>query len=342
MGIRHAGLAVGVALAALLPLAAGAVVAITVASDSPLESAADAAPLIGAVETAERSGQVNVSIKVEFSAALSPATAASGTITALSLVPGSQVTTGTPVMDVNAQAVIAYVAASPLYRDIARGLEGPDVVTAQQLLADLGYGTGAADGKAGLATEKAIKAFNLAHGYGKDNAVLSLASLVWVGTAPVTVNAVGVHLGGQVGPGTELFTTTAALAAITVAEPPGLVADDKWELVVGGVATPYAPGSGRVTDADAVAAMVATLGTAVEGLGTIQLVSPTKVATVPSSAVITDAAGRTCVFESETAPPTLVEPTGGSLGTIDLDPALAGAPVLLNPREVRTDLTCGS
>jgi len=342
MGFRHAGLAVGVALAALIPLSVGAVVALSVASRSPLESAAKPAPLVGAVETARRSGQVNVGIKVAYAEALSPATNASGTVTALSVAPGDQVTTGTRVMDVNAQAVIAYVAGSPLYRDIARGLTGPDVATAQALLTQLGYPVGVADGKAGVTTEKAIKAFNLDNGYGKDNTVLSLASLVWVGTAPVTVGVMSVHLGGQVGPGTALFTTTAALAAITVAEPPGMVAGGGLKLVVGGVSTPYVAGSGRVTEPDAVAAMVTTLGTATEGVGTLQLVTPTTVATVPSSAVVTDAAGRTCLFASETAPPTLVTPAGGSLGTIDLDPALAGTPVLLNPREVRTDLTCGS
>jgi len=340
MAVRHTGLAVGVALAALIPLGVGAVVALLIASNSPLESAAKPAPLVGAIETAQRSGQVNVGIKVEFTEALSPATQASGTITSLSVLPGDKVDTGTRLMDVNAQAVVAYVAESPLYRDIARGLTGPDVTTAQALLTAWGYDTGGADGKAGVATEKAIKAFNLANGYGKDNTVLSLASLVWVGTAPVTVGTMSVHLGDQVGAGTALFTTTAALAAITVAEPPGMTSDGDLELVVGDLSTPYVAGSGRVTEPEAVAAMVASLGTATEGLGTLQLVTPTTVATVPSSAVVTDAAGRTCIFASETAAPTLVAPTGGSLGTIDLDPSLAGTPVLLNPRDVRGDLTC--
>ena len=338
MAVRHTGLAVGVALAALIPLGVGAVVALLIASNSPLESAAKPAPLVGAIETAQRSGQVNVGIKVEFTDALSPATQASGTITSLSVVPGDKVGTGTRLMDVNAQAVIAYVAASPLYSDI--GPSEPDVATAQALLTAWGYDTGGADGKAGVATEKAIKAFNLANGYGKDNTVLSLASLVWVGSAPVTVGTMSVHLGDQVGAGTALFTTTAALAAITVAEPPGMTSDGDLELVVGDLSTPYVAGSGRVTEPEAVAAMVASLGTATEGLGTLQLVTPTTVATVPSSAVVTDAAGRTCIFASETAAPTLVAPTGGSLGTIDLDPSLAGTPVLLNPRDVRGDLTC--
>jgi len=342
MKSRQIGLVFGLAIGFLVPLFVGVGAVLLVEARSPLKSAAEAAPLVGSVGSAQRSGQVNVGIKVKYTEALSPAANASGTITALDVAAGDQVATGTRVMDVNAQAVIAYAADSPLYRDIARGLTGPDVATAQELLTQLGYPVGGADAKAGIGTEKAIKAFNLANGYGKDNTVLSLASLVWVGTAPVTVGVMSVHLGGQVGPGTALFTTTAGLAAISVAEPPGMVAGGDLKLVVGGVSTPYVAGSGRVTTPEAVAAMVTSLGTATEGLGTLQLVTPSTVATVPSSAVVTDAAGRTCVFASETAPPTLVTPTGGSLGTIDLDPALAGTPVLLNPREVRTDLTCAA
>lgn len=341
MGIKNAGVAVGVALGIVIPLGLAAAVALVVAERSPLDSAAPAAPLVGTIESAQRNNQVNVAIGVEFADAVSPSTQAGGTITAMGINPGSEVATGTRLMDVDAHGVVAYVADSPLYRDITRGLEGSDVATAQGLLTQLGFDTGPADGKAGPATEKTIKAFNLAYGYGKNNTVLTLASLVWVGTVPATVNEVSVHLGDQVGPGTELFTTTAALAAITVAEPPGDGFEGEWALTVNGVTGPYEPGSGRVTESEAVAAMAATLGAVTEGVGTLQLATPLTVASVPSSAVVTDATGGTCIFASADAAPTPVEASGGSLGTVDLDLSLVGQPVLLNPREVREDLTCG-
>lgn len=342
MAIREAGLAVSVALGALLPLGVGAAVALSVASHSPLESADKRAPLVDVIQTAQRSGQVNVSIKVQYAYALTPTTQASGTVTALHVAAGDRIDTGTRVMDVNAQVVTAYASDSPLYRDVSRGLAGTDVATAQAFLTACGYDTGGTDGNAGPGTVRAIKAFNQANGYGKDNPVLSLTSLLWIGATPVTVDTVSVHPGDQVAPGTALFTTSAALAAITVAEPPGAVAAGDLELVVGDVVTPYVAGSSIVTDADAVVAIVGALGTATDGLGTLRLVTPTTVATVPSSAVVTDASGRTCLFESETSPPTVVTPTGGSLGAIDLDVSFAGKPVLLNPRDVRTDLSCGS
>lgn len=342
MGLRQGGLAVGVALGALIPLAAGAALVLTSAGESPLESAADTAPLLGSIEQAERRGDANVAIAVEYADAASPATQASGTITSLPLTDGATVATGTPVMQVNAQDVLAYTAESPLYRDIVRGQEGDDVRTAQRLLEAWGFNPGPIDGKAGWRTERAITAFNTAHGYGDKNPVFSLAALVWVGVAPVTIDELSVRLGDQVSPGTALFTTTAGLASVAVTETPGMPQDAALELQVAEVVVPYEAGTARVTDPEAVAAIADALGTVTEGVATVRRAEPVIVATVPSSAVVTDESGRACLFASVDGPPVPVTPLGGSLGTIDLDLSLVGEPVLLNPREVREDLTCGS
>ena len=52
-------------------------------------------------------------------------------------------------------------------RILMRGLEGDDVRLIQQRLYDLGYLTGAVDGKFGLQTQKAVRAFQRAHKLGK-------------------------------------------------------------------------------------------------------------------------------------------------------------------------------
>jgi hypothetical protein len=54
-----------------------------------------------------------------------------------------------------------------------------------------------------------------------------------------------------------------------------------------------------------------------------------------------DASGQTCFFADTTGPGQVVVPQGGTIGLVDLDPELIGATVLLNPREVREDLSCG-
>jgi peptidoglycan hydrolase-like protein with peptidoglycan-binding domain len=311
-------------------------------SESPLESASSAEALVGTVESAERFSDASVAIGVEFADALSPAIGASGTLTSVRVGPGDTVDTGKVVADVNNVPVIAYVSEAPLWRDVARGTKGDDVRIAQQLLADLGFLEGKADGDAGLVTDRAIRAFNKKHGFGTNNGALSLSSLMWVGTAPVTVDKLEVALGDSVGSGTAMFTTTAGLAAITVSETPNVPRDAEVELIVDGVTAPYEPGTGRITDPDAVVAIAGSLGTATEGVGTVRLVTPLTVGTVPSSAVVTDERGTACIFADAASDPITVEPLGGTLGTVDLDPALVGQSVLINPREVRADLSCGS
>jgi len=338
---RSGGLAIAVALALVAPLAAGIVLVLTKSNESPLESASQVEPLIGAVERAERFQEATVAITVEYATALSPATQASGTLTTLKIAPGTDVKTGTVVGSVNNAKLVAYASKAPLFQDIYRGLKGADVKTAQQLLKDLGLYAGAIDGDAGPATEKSIKAFNAKYGWGKDNGTLSLASLVWVGQAPVTVAEVSVTLGASVSPGTALFTTTAGLASIVVTETPNLPTGGETTITVNGVTVPYEVGSGAVTEPDAVAEIAATMGTTTEGVGTVALVEPQVVGTVPSSAVFSDATGATCIFPDVTGAPVAVTPTGGTLGTVDLDESLVGQAVLINPRDVREDLACG-
>lgn len=338
---RSSGITVVVVLALVAPLVAAGIWVFAASSESPLESAAQAEPLVGSVELAERSSETTVSVKIEYADALAPTTQASGTITALTIAAGSELSGGDTVMVVDAQDVIAYASPAPLYRDVARRSEGADVAAAQRLLIDLGYLHGEADGLAGYSTEQAIKAFNQAHGYGKDNSVLSRASLVWIGPGPVTVAAMQVGLNDAVSPGTELFTTTASLARIAVTETAGLPRDAEVELEVMGVTAPYEVGTGAVTDPDAVAAIAEALGSVAEGVGTIRLATPVTVGAVPASAVVSDEAGRTCLFPDVTGAAIVVEPVGGTLGTVDLDASLVGQAVLLNPRELRGDLTCG-
>jgi peptidoglycan hydrolase-like protein with peptidoglycan-binding domain len=338
---RSGGLAIAVALALIAPLAAGITLVIAKSGESPLESASQVEPLVGAVERAERYQEATVAITVQFATALAPATNASGTLTALKITPTSDVKTGTVVGSVNNAKLVAYASKAPLFQDIYRGLKGSDVKTAQQLLKELGFYTGTVDGDAGPATEKSIKAFNKHYGWGKDNGTLSLASLVWVGQAPVTVAELSVTLGQSVSPGTELFKTTAGLAAIAVTETPNLPTGGDTTLTVSGVTVPYTVGSGAVTEPDAVAEIAATMGTTTEGVGTVALVDPQVVGTVPSSAVFSDETGATCIFPSVDGDPVAVTPTGGTLGTVDLDQSLVGQAVLINPRDVRQDLACG-
>lgn len=337
---RSGGLAIAVALALLAPLVAGVTVVVVRSGESPLESAAAVEPLVGAVERAERYQEATVAVTITFAPSLAPATQASGTLTKFGLVPGVEVVTGTVIGAVNNADIVGYVSDAPLFRDIFRGLKGEDVATAQHFLKDVGYYTGDVDGIAGRAVEESIKAFNAHNGWGSNNGVLTLASVVWAGQAPVTVAEVSVAVGEQVSPGTALFTTTAGLTAIAVTESASLPADGDATLTVNGVTVPYQVGTGAVSAPDDVAAIAAAMGTTPEGVGTVARATPQIVGTVPSSAVILDESGQTCIFPDITGASVSVTPLGGTLGTVDLDESLVGHPVLINPRDVREDLTC--
>jgi len=338
---RSVGFSLVVALTLVAPLVAGGLAIFVASARSPLESAATAAPLIGQVESAQRFQEVQVAIAVEEAPSWSPTSTAQGTVTTVGIGAGSQVATGTVIATINDASIVAYTGTAPLFRDITRGQSGRDVATAQDLLTELGFPAGTTDGKAGPTLEAAIFAFNNAYGYGTKNPVLSLASLTWVGTKPVTVSTTPLQVGQVVDVGDTLFTTNTGLAAITVTEPSAVPQGTDLVLTVGQTTVPYVGGIGRVTDADAVAAIAAYLGSSADGVGTLRLAQPRMVATVPASAVVSDATGAICMFPDATAAPLAVTPLGGTLGTVDLDASLVGTAVLLNPREVRTDLTCG-
>lgn len=340
--VQGPGTAIAVAVTLMVPLVAAGVLVFRASSESPLESAADVEPLVGTVERAERFHEVQVAISVKQGEAQSPVTNASGTVTSLNLARGSKLATGTVIGAVDGAEIVAYASASPLYRDISRGLKGPDVRAAQELLTALGFPTGAADGTAGRATEQAIIAFNKAHGWGDKNPVLSLSSLVWIGTGPLAVGEPAIHLGDVVSPGTKLFASETAAATVAVTETAALPREAEVTLTVGGVTVPYVVGSAAVTDPDAVAAIAAELGTVTDGVGTMRLATAEVVGSVPASAIVSDPTGATCLFPSVDGAPVAVSPVGGTLGTVDLDASLVGQAVLLNPRDVREDLSCGS
>lgn len=335
-----AGTTLTVTVALLAPLLAGIAVVVARANESPLESRTSAAaPLIGTVDVAARDHETLVELTVVRAGALAPRTRASGLVTSVDVAVGDTLTTGTVVATVEDLPVVAYTSEAPLFRDLAAGDTGRDVRTAQTFLAELGHYGGAIDGRVTEATEAAIAAFNDAHGWG-DDTTLRLASLVWVGPGPGTVATVSSQVDAEVQPGEELVSMTAPISHVTVSEPAGLPPEGDLVLHLGSRTVPYERGSGIVTNPSLASAIADALAPAEQGTVTLALAEPVRIGTVPSSAVVSDPDGATCIFADVTSAPLPVTPLGGRLVVVDLDPGLVGQAVLLNPRDVRTDLTC--
>lgn len=79
--------------------------------------------------------------------------------------PGPQIViTPTPAIEITPTPVPA----QPKYTTLRKNNEGPEVMTLQKALVELGYLTGATDGKFGTATETAVKKFQEAKGLDAD------------------------------------------------------------------------------------------------------------------------------------------------------------------------------
>lgn len=321
-----------------LPLALGLVLAVWALAVSPLQSATGPQPLVGAVESAERRDAESTSVALVPAQSFPVLTQSSGTVTMLSIVPDEMVTTGATALVVDGRPVVAYVSASPLFRDIGAGMEGDDVKTAQQLLADLGY-LGAVDGKAGSSTVAAIRAFNTANGLLGQSDFLAVGSLLWIPEGSMAPLSVSARVGQHVAPQTELYTTTSGADRIEV-NTKGAEGDRL--LKVNSVVVTLPAGQTVLTDAEDVAAIKATLGDQTKSAATLESVTPRTVGTVPTSAVVAEPGGAVCFFTDVHGPGMRIDAAAGSFGLVDVGAELIGSPVLINPRSVRENLKCDS
>lgn len=324
-------------LALGVPLLVGTILAVWALAVSPLQSAAPPQPLIGAVDVAERVDAEPTSVTLVPAESYPVVSQSAGIVTASSITLGKPIRSGDAAFMVDGLPVVAYASAAPLYRDITAGLRGEDVRTAQKLLVDLGH-LDAADGSAGPPTVAAIRAFNTAHGYANDGA-LALGSLVWIPEGSAAPKAIAIRVGQLLAPQSELYTTTSGEDRITVGAPAG---DLDRRLAVGPATVTLPAGQTALTDPADVATIKSVLGDQVTGGATLESMTPRKVGTVPTSAVVVDAGGAACFFSDLTGPGIRIDADAGSFGLVDVDADLIGTPVLINPRATRGELACGS
>ncbi|MFV0633360.1 peptidoglycan-binding domain-containing protein [Demequina sp.] len=308
--------------------------------ESPLLSNEPVEPVYGPVEAVQVLREAAARVSVVEGESVTPIVNMGGTLTSMRVEASDHVEAGTVVAKIDGREVVAYTSDEPLYRDISRGLQGDDVVTAQEFLVALGYYAASPDGVFGASTAAAVSAFNREHGWGNNNDVLALGSLVWIGAEGLTVRETLGVVGTTVAPGSELFSSIAEPATVAVADVPELPPTGPAALTVNGVTVPYELGSRTVQDVESVSAVVSAMAGALESVGTVTLSEPAVQGSVPSSAVVNDPAGRTCVFTEQRGGVLIVSPTADTMGSVAVGEELVGRSVLINPREVRGDLDC--
>lgn len=108
-------------------------------------------------------GEVSASLNLNTVAAWSPipaaANTAAGTVTGVSVSPGDELSQGSELYTVDLRPVVVAAGAVPAFRAIGEGMTGADVAQLQQMLIDLGFLRGRADGDARAATATAIRAW---------------------------------------------------------------------------------------------------------------------------------------------------------------------------------------
>lgn len=328
-------------LTVLVPAIGAGALVYTQASESPLQAAASADPIIATVLSAERSYPQAVSVELVETGSVPVVSSAHGIVTSMELAVGAQVGNGTIVATVDDQAIVAYASPRPLWRDIARGDKGPDVSSAQAFLQDLGFYSGPVDGDAGFATERAIRAFNEHYGFGRGVRVLSRGSLAWIGPEAGVVSSVDAQPGDDAAGRITLVGLGATGTILSVEQTQAFATDGETILTIGATTVPYLADSGAISDLDDIAAIRNQLNEEGRGFGQIRLATPQRVATMPASAIVTDGSGGMCVFADPSSGPEAIQPLHASAGLVDIDPSWIGRQVLVNPREVREDLSCG-
>ncbi|KRC62315.1 hypothetical protein ASE14_00205 [Agromyces sp. Root81] len=304
-----------VALVALVPLAQHG------------EEAAASSPLPATVEVGSREADFRQSIGVEFT--LNPAgvvkTNASGRVTAVHVDVGGQISSGTKLIDVDGAPVFAMPQTPPLYRDLARGMEGADVASMQQFLVAGGFladSTDNVDGDFGGATADAVCEFQEAAGL-ECTEVFATARVAYVPQTVASVGSVAAKVGDTLTADDPILSGTATPSAAELtpaAENGDLTAYGDEPVIVstsdgGEVPLPWASGLDAASvdalyvfvqaavAAGEIAAPEAPKGEDAEAASSasytglmLRKEAPSVVAVVPGTSVLTNADGGSCVI----------------------------------------------
>ncbi|WP_164874473.1 peptidoglycan-binding domain-containing protein [Rathayibacter festucae] len=149
--------------------------------------AEEVVPVTDYTTAVARAGAVSASVNLVATAhwTQSPAgtNSAKGTVTTVDHVPGDVADQGEELYTVDLRPVVLARGVIPAFRDIDGTSEGEDVGQLQELLGDLGFYRGAADGAPGPRTAAAIKEWQKAAGYPVDG-VVRRGDLVFVPEVP--------------------------------------------------------------------------------------------------------------------------------------------------------------
>ena len=203
-------------------------------------------------------GRWTVSASLEISPPVKLSANGDGFVTTVSLHQGDAIESGTVVMWVNAEPVVALATSIPLYRDLVIGDRGTDVAALQEMLIARGYLSGSADGLFWYTTYEAVRALKRDLGFPDTmDGSFHLRWFVWLPIASFRVDHLTVIAGDRISSGTVFASQDGSLSKITFEPGADFTADDRpLEADLFGEIVPVEDLA--VTSADALALLTAT------------------------------------------------------------------------------------
>lgn len=233
-----------------LPLLVGGAFAVLALARAPLESATPDRPILTTVGAAERNEEHPVTITLRPARNIPVRLHASGLITGLSLSPGDQPKMGDTLLHIDGLPIVAYVAPSPLHRDISAGQSGPDVRGVARLLTALGHLPANTTPTAAQLGD-AIAEFNSS--IGRPGTRLARSSVVWIPEGSGAVTTVTANIGDTVRPQAELYPARVGTDRVDIATKAD---DEERTLRIGETQANVPAKATSITASDAVAARI--------------------------------------------------------------------------------------
>jgi hypothetical protein len=342
-------------LALLIPL--GFLIALRLLTSDDLDGVSfDPEPLVTTPTEREVRDQQRVNVALAWEeGAVVRAPGWSGVVTAVYVAPGETPVQGQRLVAVDGVDRVAFASASPFYRALESGDEGPDVALLHELLLAMGLIDAVPADPAFLsfATSLAVEEFNASLGIAASR-VFDPATVVWM-AAFFALETVDLEVGAPAPPAGSLIATgPATLVSATLqpqnpAEPITLEPGVPYVLVKGSAAEGrFAFDAATLTlPAESLATFTALVEPLTEQADAlVERETPLQSLAVPSTAIVANAAGALCAWVVDATDgqgywPVAVTLAGSRAGVTDVVSGLApGDQVLANPADVLEDPLC--
>ena len=270
-----------------------------------------------------------------------------GRVTSIHIGRGTVLKTGLPVLDIDGATKYASVGGTPFYRDIRRGMVGPDVTELDSLLLALGAATSPtldSTGATTWATARAIQDFHQMSGGDRTESTFLSTDAIYVPAGFPAVGNILVAVGEPIGGNEPVLEATPRLlgASIDAEGSP----QRRSDVLRGDLVKVFIPDIAFTLRSRLPTIEPATLDDLLRGLTSrvplptdfeveLRLAQPDVFGSIPGEAIVIAEGDQACIYAADGTPRTITLPTiAGDTGTVFVDRSLVGLSIISNPTEL--------